>query len=239
MAGRELDKQWDGSFFSVGNFSGMMKSFSASRRRRRKRARAARAEAGAQRRLRGGARGGARRGPGVVPAVAACALSALLQNSVMQYASVFGVRPNLPLVAAAATGLSLGVMPGGVAGFLLGLYQDALTGKILGMYALIYLYAGIAAGLASQKLRSAAGSLPACLIIVYAMSVAYEMGLYLFAYAIPVLRSGYSFSAGLGYALGRIVVPASFLNAVAFTPYYFLLGLGRKGGEAPDATDAA
>ncbi|MDR1440607.1 MAG: rod shape-determining protein MreD [Clostridiales bacterium] len=214
----------------MADLSSAVRQISAARRRRKKRARAARTQAGERR---GGI--GAGRKIGVA---AVCALSALLQNSLMQHVSFLGVRPSLPLVATIAAGLSLGVMPGGVAGFLLGLYQDAQTGKILGLYALLCLYAGIAGGLVSQRARQVARSLPLSAAFAGILAAAYEICLYLFAYAIPVLRGGYRFSAGAWYAIGRVIIPSALLNAAAFVPYYFLMG-ARRAPESPAGSEGA
>ncbi|MDR3119828.1 MAG: rod shape-determining protein MreD [Clostridiales bacterium] len=150
-----------------------------------------------------------------------CAFSAALQYSALRYFSVVGTRPNLPLVATVMTGFALGGEAGALAGFFLGLYQDAQTGKILGMYALFYLYAGVAAGFFPKK--TYAGNLPAALIGVYGMSVAYEAAVWLFAYAIPILRGGMTPETGFLTAAVRIIVPTAFLNTFACVPYYFAL----------------
>jgi len=152
-------------------------------------------------------------------------LSAALQYSAARYINVAGVFPNLMFVAAVIAGYTLGSEAGGFTGLCLGLYQDAQSGKIMGMHALFFLYGGVIAGLFPKK--SLAGDLPMALIAVYAMTVLYEGALYLFAYAIPALRNGHAPGLGLLNAVGLIIVPAAFLNALCSLPYYFIL---RPGG---------
>ena len=153
------------------------------------------------------------------------ALSAALQYSAVRYINFAGIFPNLMFVAAVVAGFTLGSEAGGFAGLCLGLYQDAQSGKILGMHALLFLYGGVIAGLIPKK--SSIGDLPAALISVYALTVLYEGAIYLFAYAIPVLRGGFLPGADFLRAIGSVIVPAAFLNAFCSIPYYFIL---RPGG---------
>ena len=149
------------------------------------------------------------------------ALSAALQYSAVRYFNIAGVYPNLMFVAAVTAGFTLGSEAGGFSGLCLGLYQDAQSGKILGMHALLFLYGGVLAGLIPRK--ASAGGLPAAFISVYALTVLYEGAIYVFAYAIPVLRSGYMPGADLFRAIGSLIAPAAFLNAFCCIPYYLIL----------------
>ena len=152
------------------------------------------------------------------------ALSAALQYSAVRYFSVAGIFPNLMFVTAVTAGFTLGSEAGGFSGFCLGLYQDAQSGKILGMHALLFLYGGVLAGLIPKK--SSSGNLPAAFVSVYALTVLYEGAIYLFAYAIPVMRDGYMPGADFLRAIGSIIVPAAFLNAFCCIPYYYILRPG-------------
>lgn len=165
-------------------------------------------------------------------------LSAAFQYSAVRYVNFVGVRPNLMLVAAVTAGYALGGESGGFTGFVLGLYQDAQSGRIIGVNALLLLYAGVIAGFVPKKSRI--GDLPTALIAVYALTVFYEGAVYLFAYAIPVLRSGYDPGVSLLRAVGTVIVPASFLNAMCAIPYYFILrtGSGRLPETSARAADA-
>ena len=151
-------------------------------------------------------------------------LSAATQYGAARYFNFAGIYPNLMLVAAVTAGYTLGSETGGFAGLCLGLYQDAQSGKILGVYALLFLYAGVIAGLVPKKTNS--GDLPSALVSVYALTVLYEGAVYLFAYAIPVMRSGYAPGVDLLRAVGSVIVPAAFLNALYSLPYYFILRPG-------------
>ena len=151
--------------------------------------------------------------------------TAALQYSAARYINIAGVIPNLMLVAAVTAGFTLSSEAGGFAGVCLGLYQDAQSGKILGLHALLLLYGGIVAGFIPKK--STIGDLSSVLITVYAITVLYESVLYMFAYAIPVLRGGYAPGMDFLRAIGSVIVPAAFLNAFCSIPYYFIL---RPGG---------
>ena len=154
-------------------------------------------------------------------------LSAALQYSAARYISIAGVLPNLMLVAAVIAGFTISSEAGGFAGLGLGLYHDAQSGKILGMHALLFMYCGVIAGMVPKK--STVGDLPAALIAVYAITVLYEGAVYLFAYAIPVLRAGHMPGVSLLRAIGSIIVPSAFLNAFCSIPYYFILRPGGTG----------
>ena len=151
-------------------------------------------------------------------------LSAALQYNIARYIGVRGAYPNLMFVTAVTAGFTIRSEAGGFAGFSLGLYQDSQSGKILGMHALLFLYAGVISGLIPKK--AGLGDLPALLIAVYALTVLYEGAIYLFAYAIPVLRNGYLPGADLLHAIGAIIVPTAFLNAVCSVPFYLVLRPG-------------
>ena len=149
------------------------------------------------------------------------ALSAALQYNAAGYMKFAGAMPNFMLVAVVVAGYALGSESGGFAGLCLGLYQDAQNGKILGMYALFYLYMGVIAGFFPKK--GSMGDFPTALIAVYVTTMLYEGAVYLFAYAIPILRGGYAPGAGFMRAVGGVIVPAAFLNAFFGIPYYFIL----------------
>jgi rod shape-determining protein MreD len=155
-------------------------------------------------------------------------LSILLQYSFVTRISVFGVRPNLPLTMAIVTGIAADSVVGGAAGFAIGLYHDAMTGKILGMYALFGLYAGALAGWFSGKHRNE--SYPTVMIITYLVSVFYEGCVYLFGYAIPIVRGGVAASADVIYAFTRIILPEALLN----TAFGFLAFLALKAKKIKD-----
>ena len=155
-------------------------------------------------------------------------LSASLQFNAARYVAVSGIMPNLLLITAAIAGFTLGSEAGGFTGICLGLYHDAQGGKILGMYALFYMYAGIAAGFFPRKLNI--GNFSTALIAVYILTLLNEGAIYLFAYAIPILRGGFTPGTDFIGAAAGVIVPAAFINALWCIPYYFIL---RPGKAAP------
>jgi rod shape-determining protein MreD len=134
--------------------------------------------------------------------------------------------PNLTLVAAIVAGYTLGSESGGFAGICLGLYQDAQSGKILGMYALFYLYTGVIAGFFPKK--TYIGDFSTALIAVYTLTLLNECAIFLFAYTIPILRSGLTPGTDFIRAAGAVIVPAAFINALWSIPYYFVLKPGTQ-----------
>jgi len=149
------------------------------------------------------------------------ALSAALQYGIAFRINAAGPLPNLLLVTAVTAGYALGSEAGGFSGLCLGLYQDAQSGKILGLYALLLLYAGVAAGQFPKKANL--GDLPAVLITVYAITVIYEGALYLFGYALPVVQAGLRPGMDLLRAAGFVIIPVAFMNSLCSVPFYFIL----------------
>ena len=172
----------------------------------------------------------------LVVSIAVCVLAATIQVAAARFLPAGLARPSLPLAAAAAMGIAQGPDAGALVGFALGLFIDAESSKTLGVYALMYLYAGAAAGLLGRW--RAARSLPAAVSVVYALTVACEGLVGIFGYALPIYRAGLAPSASALFAFGRIVVPAACMNAAASVPLYLLFRTRdshREGGESVHA----
>ncbi|MCL2164390.1 MAG: rod shape-determining protein MreD [Oscillospiraceae bacterium] len=144
-----------------------------------------------------------------------------LQFSVVEHVSIFGVRPNLPLVISIITGIIEGSVYGGATGLFTGLYMDAMTGKTLGVQALFGLYAGVLAGMSSKKHKGE--KILTVTLITYVISVLFESCVYLFGYVVPIIGSGAEIRAGFIYAFARIILPAAMLNTLIGIPVFMML----------------
>ena len=169
----------------------------------------------------------------LVASAAACTLAAAVQVAAARYLPAGFARPSLPLAACAALGIAQGTGAGMLSGFLLGLFIDAQSSKALGVNALMYLYAGAAAGFAGRW--PGVRSLPAAMLAVHALTIACETLTGVFAYALPIYRAGLAPSVGALYAFWHIVMPAACMNAVACAPLFLLFraraGSREEGGQ--------
>ena len=77
-------------------------------------------------------------------------LSFLLQSTLLKYATVAGVRPDLIILLACLAGLFFGRRPGLLLGALAGLIQDCLSGTPFGLNTLSKALVGFAAGVLQQ-----------------------------------------------------------------------------------------
>lgn len=92
-------------------------------------------------------------GIGRISAVAALViLASALQSTVLSYATILGVIPQLVLVVVMCLAITDGSRVGLVCGFFAGLLQDLQlpVGSIIGLYALVYTLVGFAVGQLSE-----------------------------------------------------------------------------------------
>ena len=78
-------------------------------------------------------------------------LNFILQGTLFQYFSIFGVVPNTTLVIIVCFALFSDKNKGAIYGFVIGIMQDMLYGQALGVYALIYMLIGYYIGLINRK----------------------------------------------------------------------------------------
>ncbi|MCU0609188.1 MAG: rod shape-determining protein MreD [Chitinispirillaceae bacterium] len=79
----------------------------------------------------------------------------VLQTTIVPVIAVFGVRPDLPLVALFFLAMKTGCLPAVWAGFFLGLTKDLYSPSILGQQALSGALAGFFAGLFNERVMRA------------------------------------------------------------------------------------
>lgn len=88
-----------------------------------------------------------------ISAIAACViLASAVQSTVLPYATILGVIPQLVLVVVMSLAISDGSRVGLVCGFFAGLLQDLQLpeGSIIGLYALVYTLVGYSVGQLSE-----------------------------------------------------------------------------------------
>ncbi|HEX2947750.1 MAG TPA: rod shape-determining protein MreD [Clostridia bacterium] len=129
----------------------------------------------------------------------------LLQTTLLHYAAILGVIPNILIVFVIITGLLRGNTEGGTVGFFAGLVVDLVFGSVLGFYALLGLYLGIAAGSVSRRLFRE--NLLVAVFFTFVYSVLYESMIYI----INNIMSG---SMQFWFAMTDIILPESIYNSI-------------------------
>lgn len=137
-----------------------------------------------------------------------------LQATVARYLAIFGVPPDLPLVAAVVVAFSAGPLRGGLVGLAAGLGEDLLRGDLIGLFALAVGLAAWLCGEASRRVdpsrggvRWVVGTLAAAL---YGVVI---VGGTMFVFRLPVDPLG---------ALRHVVIAALYdgvLVALAYWPF--------------------
>lgn len=138
----------------------------------------------------------------------------LFQTTLLHYAAVYGITPNILVVFIIITALVRGNIEGSVAGLFAGLAADMLFGGVIGFYALMGFYLGIAAG--SVNRRMFRDNLLVALVFTFAYSVLYEA----IVYIVNNIMGG---EMELLYALSRVILPEAVYNCAAAVPVYWLV----------------
>lgn len=138
----------------------------------------------------------------------------LLQTTLLDYAAIYGVTPNILIVFVIVTALIRGNIEGGSVGFFAGLVVDMMFGSMLGFYALLGFYLGIAAGSINRRLFRE--NLLVVLFFTFVYSVVYETVVYI----MNTIMSG---EMELLYPLSRVILPEAVYNCVVAVLIYTLL----------------
>lgn len=148
----------------------------------------------------------------------------LLQTTLLDYAAIYSVTPNILIVFVIVTALIRGNAEGGAVGFFAGLAVDMLFGSVLGFYALLGFYLGIAAGSINRRLFRE--NLLVVLFFTFVYSVVYETVVY-------ILNTIMSGNIELLNPLTRVILPEAVYNsAVAVLIYALLIRADRRFAEA-------
>lgn len=100
----------------------------------------------------------------------------LIQSTVLEYAQIYGVKPNLLLIFIVAVALLKGNIEGATIGFFCGLVQDMAAGKVIGFYTLLGLYLGLAVGSVNKRLYRE--NILVITFFTFVSTVAYEWCVY-------------------------------------------------------------
>lgn len=96
-----------------------------------------------------------------------------LQATVVRHISIFGIRPDLPLIVVVLLGVTRGGTTGTIAGFAIGLAQDLTNPAFLGLNALTKSLLGFGGGSMRSHLNT--GSLPLHAAMLFAAVLAHDL----------------------------------------------------------------
>lgn len=128
----------------------------------------------------------------------------LLQTTLMQYATIHGVLPNLLVVFIISAALLRGNVEGGVVGLFAGLAADMMFGSVFGFYALFGLYLGITVG--SLNKRMYRDNLLIVVFFTFIYSIAYESVIF-------IVNNVMSADMNFLYAFTIIILPEAVYNS--------------------------
>ena len=138
----------------------------------------------------------------------------LAQTTVLDYARIMGVKPNLFLVFIVCVALiSAKPWESSVVGFVLGFLLDFMTGKSMGLNMLLFMYVGVVAGLLFERLLT--NKYFGIISIVFIASVIYSF-LY---YSMSFMMWG---EGNFWYEFVRIMLPEAVYSTVICVPLYRL-----------------
>lgn len=153
---------------------------------------------------------------------------ALIQSTVLDYAVVYGVKPNLMLVFLVCFALLRGNVEGAVVGFFTGLVQDIVSGKVMGFYSLLGLYLGVTVGSLNRRLYRE--NVFVALFFTFTSTVVYEFLVYFFAVFLPGDRN-------ILFALKSKILPEAVYNSIiSILVFIIVLLIHRKMEEAEKAS---
>lgn len=135
------------------------------------------------------------------------AILVIIQPTAVQWISVFGISPDLFIVFVICAALLRGKTHGAVCGFIFGMALDLMTGRMIGLSAVLYMYAGFAAGVLKESFISSESRLGSAAFVLgaaFACSAVY-MAAYSAAYGSP----------GLLYGICGTVLPKALYSAAA------------------------
>jgi len=143
----------------------------------------------------------------------------LLQTTLLRYARIHGVAPNLLISLTILTALVRNSAEGAAVGLFSGLCIDLQFGTAVGFYALLGMYTGIAAGSISRKIYRDNFLVVAFFTFIY--SVVYES----VVYAINNIMSG---DIDFLFAFTRVILPEAVYNCAVSVLLFPLLVMAGK-----------
>ncbi len=131
---------------------------------------------------------------------------AVLQPTLIRWLGIFDISPNIFMIFIVAAAFIRGKGAGAVCGLVLGFVLDLMVGRLIGVYALIFMYAGLAAGILCERYISASGSIAAG-IVIFAASLICGI-LYYIAYSMMWGDMGFF------RAIYRVILPEALYTGV-------------------------
>lgn len=150
----------------------------------------------------------------VITFTASIFLIALIQTTILNYISVFNVKPNLLMIFVIAVALLRGNVEGAVVGFFCGLVQDATSGSIFGLYTLLGMYTGLIIGSVNKRLYRE--NFFVIIFFTFISTAVYEFSVY-------ILRTFDFNQANLLYSLRSVVLPEAIYNGIASIFIYIIV----------------
>ncbi len=108
----------------------------------------------------------------------------ILESTILQHISLFGVVPNTSLVIIVCISILSGKKTGSVLGLILGFLQDMLFYDVIGVHALIYFIIGYTIGLTDKKVFKENLFLP--FVFTALSTFAFHISYYVFMYFLSI-----------------------------------------------------
>lgn len=148
----------------------------------------------------------------------------LIQTTLLRYARIYGVVPNILIVFTIVTAIIRNNTEGAVVGFFTGLCVDMQFGRIVGFHALLGFFLGIAAGTISKRVYRE--NLMIVVFFTFVYSIAYES----IVFALSNIMNA---NIQIIYAFTRVILPEALYNCVVSI---LLFPLIVKAGKRFDAS---
>lgn len=145
--------------------------------------------------------------------IACCILIlAILQASLMDYAKINNVKPNLLLTFIIIAAYMRGSWEGAAVGFFAGLIQDMISGKVIGLYALLGMYLGLIVGSLNKRIYRE--NIIISVFFTFIFSFIYEAVFYALYKLGTYFFDGRIKNADIFFAVRNIVLPEAIYNSV-------------------------
>jgi len=135
----------------------------------------------------------------------------LLQSTVLEYIEIYGVRPNLLLIASVAAALIRKDLEAAFTGLFFGLGMDILVGRALGWYGICFFLANFLIAQVNPKLYKDNPLIP--VFFVFTSTLAAETLYYLISFFIK----GYE---DFLFVITKLILPESLYNALLAFPVF-------------------
>jgi rod shape-determining protein MreD len=127
-----------------------------------------------------------------------------LQTSLMPSIAVFGITPDLLMIALFVLAMRYGIMPGIFVGFFIGLSQDLYSTTVLGQHALAATLAGFFVGIFNERVMRTD---PMVRIVIFLLAFVVHDAVYI---AVEILRGGSPVGATMLWLVTRTAPRAAY-----------------------------